>query len=52
MIIREAKEQDAESIVNINIKGWMKTYNGIFPNEFLKNLEQKNQKAQKSVKTK
>ena len=41
MIIREAKEQDVESIVNININGWVKTYHGIFPSEFLEKLEQK-----------
>lgn len=45
MIIREAKEQDAESIVNININGWVKTYHGIFPSDFLNKLEQKNQKV-------
>lgn len=45
MIIREAVENDAESIVNININGWKETYNGIFPDDFLKKLEQKNLKV-------
>ena len=41
MIIREAVEKDAESIVNTNINGWIETYRGIFPNDYLKKLEQK-----------
>lgn len=52
MIIREAKEQDAESIVNININGWVKTYHGIFPNEFLEELEQKKSESIEKCKNK
>lgn len=52
MIIREAKEQDVESIVNININGWVKTYQGIFPNEFLKKLEQKKSESIEKCKNK
>ena len=42
MLIRKAVENDAENIVKINIKGWIETYRGIFPDDFLDNLEQKN----------
>lgn len=52
MIIREAKKQDAESIVNININGWIKTYHGIFPNEFLKKLKQKKLESIEKCKNK
>lgn len=41
MVIRKALEKDAKSIVNINISSWKETYEGIFPSEFLENLEQK-----------
>ena len=41
MVIRNALEKDAKSIVNINITGWNETYKGIFPSEFLEKLEQK-----------
>lgn len=52
MIIRDAIEKDAESIININIKGWKETYNGIFPDEFLENLESKKEKSVNKCKNK
>ncbi len=52
MIIREAVENDAESIVNININGWKETYNGIFPDDFLKKLEQKKFESIEKCKSK
>ena len=52
MIIRKAIENDAESIVNINIKGWVETYQGIFPDEFLKGLEQKKAESIEKCKNK
>lgn len=52
MIIRQATEKDAESIINININGWKGTYYGIFPNEILSNLEQKKEESIEKCKTK
>ena len=52
MIIREAVEKDAESIVNININGWKETYCGIFPDEFLANLNQKKEESIQKCKNK
>ena len=37
-MIRKAKENDASEIVSVNINGWINTYKGIFPDEFLNNL--------------
>lgn len=52
MIIREAEKADAESIVNININGWLETYHGIFPNDVLKKLEQKKSESIEKCKNK
>lgn len=52
MIIREAVENDAESIVNININWWKETYNGIFPDDILKKLEQKKFESIEKCKSK
>ena len=52
MIIREAVEKDAESIVNTNINGWIETYRGIFPNDYLKKLEQKKSESIEKCKNK
>ena len=52
MIIREAVENDAESIVNININGWKETYNGIFLDDILKKLEQKKFESIEKCKSK
>ena len=52
MIIREAVEKDAENIVNININGWKETYCGIFPDEFLANLNQKKEESIQKCKNK
>ena len=52
MIIRKAVEKDADSIVNINIKSWMETYNGIFPNEFLEELKTKKTESIEKCKIK
>ena len=52
MINREAVEKDAESIVNTNINGWIETYRGIFPNDYLKKLEQKKSESIEKCKNK
>ena len=52
MIIREAEKADAESIINININGWLETYHGIFPNDVLKKLEQKKSESIEKCKNK
>lgn len=38
-MIREAVEEDAKIIVEINIKEWQNTYKDIFPKDFLNNLD-------------
>lgn len=52
MIIREAVEKDAKSIVNININGWVETYRGIFPDDFLKKIKQKKSESIEKCKNK
>lgn len=52
MLIRKAVENDAENIVKINIKGWIETYRGIFPDDFLDNLEQKELESIEKCKNK
>lgn len=52
MIIREAQVKDVESIVNININGWIETYRGIFPDEFLDSLNEKKIKNMENCKSK
>lgn len=52
MIIRRAVEKDAESIISININGWKETYYGIFPNDFLENLDQKKEESIEKCKRK
>lgn len=37
-MIRTAEENDAKKIVYINIMSWKETYKGIFPKDFLDNL--------------
>ena len=39
LIIRNAKIDDVNEIISINISGWKDTYKGIFPNEFLDKLD-------------
>lgn len=51
MIIREAQVKDVESIVNININGWIETYRGIFPDEFLDSLNEKKIKNMENCKS-
>lgn len=45
LIIRNAKIEDAESIIRINIDGWKETYTGIFPSNILENLELKKEES-------
>lgn len=52
MIIREAQVKDVESIVNININGWIETYRGIFSDEFLDSLNEKKIKNMENCKSK
>lgn len=52
MLIRKALENDAENIVKININGWIETYRGIFPNDFLINLERNKLESIKKCKNK
>ena len=37
-IIRKAKIEDAQTILDINIQSWKDTYKDIFPQTFLDNL--------------
>lgn len=37
-IIRKAKIEDAQTILDINIQSWKDTYKGIFLNDYLNNL--------------
>lgn len=37
-IIRKANQDDAQAILDINIKSWQDTYKNIFPSEYLNNL--------------
>lgn len=37
LIIRKAKKEDSENIIDVNIKTWLDTYKGIVADEFLKN---------------
>jgi len=39
LIIRKATILDAKDILDINIESWKKTYNNIFPKEYLDNLD-------------
>lgn len=52
-MIREAKLEDAKSIVTLNIKEWINTYKNIFPDDFLNNLkitDESIEKCQKKIK--
>ena len=49
IIIRKAKYDDIETIVDINIKDWKKVYKGIIDDEILDNLD-KNKKIEKMRK--
>ena len=52
-MIREAKIEDAKSIVTLNIKEWINTYKNIFPDDFLNNLkitDESIEKCQKKIK--
>ncbi len=52
MIIRKAVEEDAISIVDININEWKNTYNNIFKDEFLNTLEDKRLESIEKCKNK
>lgn len=52
MIIRKAVEEDAISIVDININEWKNTYNNIFKDEFLNTLEDKRMESIEKCKNK
>ena len=39
LIVREAKVDDANQIVYINVNGWKETYKGIFPQKYLNKLD-------------
>ena len=51
-MIRKANIEDARSIVYINTMMWKKTYKGIFPDEFLNNLDLHNEIAINKCKNK
>ena len=38
-MIRPANINDAKNIIELNIKEWKNTYKGIFPSEYLDNLD-------------
>lgn len=51
-MIRQANIEDAASIVYINTMMWKETYKGIFPDEFLNNLDSHNEIAINKCKNK
>ena len=36
--VRQARESDMESIVDVHIESWQETYSGLMPDEILDNL--------------
>ena len=48
-IIRKAKKEDAQAILDININSWKDTYKNIFPKEYLDNLCNSSDDYQKAI---
>ncbi len=45
MIVREATQHDVSAIARVHLDTWQKTYQGIIPDEYLRNLSYKKRKS-------